>query len=140
VSEGLKAGEEVVVRANFLIDSESNLKAALESFGAHGAHGGAPKAEAKSAADVHKGKGTVEGVNEKAGSVEVSHEAIPSLKWPAMTMEFKLRDKQMLVGLRKGKAIEFDLSQGAPGEYVIERIAPAGGKPPAKGAAGHEGH
>lgn len=39
VSEGLKAGEEVVVRANFLIDAESNLKATLETFGGHGGHG-----------------------------------------------------------------------------------------------------
>ena len=33
VTEGLEAGEQVVVRANFLIDAESNLKAALETFG-----------------------------------------------------------------------------------------------------------
>jgi membrane fusion protein, copper/silver efflux system len=33
VKEGLKAGEEVVTSANFLIDAESNLKAALQSFG-----------------------------------------------------------------------------------------------------------
>src|SRR5262245_33191826 len=32
VSEGLKQGEEVVVSANFLIDAESNLRAALQSF------------------------------------------------------------------------------------------------------------
>ena len=41
VLEGLAAGEEVVVSANFLIDAESNLKAALGSFG-HGAHGAKP--------------------------------------------------------------------------------------------------
>jgi len=34
VLEGLKAGETVVVSANFLIDAESSLKSALESFGA----------------------------------------------------------------------------------------------------------
>jgi Cu(I)/Ag(I) efflux system membrane fusion protein len=39
VTEGLQAGEQVVVRANFLIDAESNLKAALETFGGHGGHG-----------------------------------------------------------------------------------------------------
>ena len=39
VRDGLQAGEEVVVRANFLIDAESNLKAALETFGGHGGHG-----------------------------------------------------------------------------------------------------
>jgi Cu(I)/Ag(I) efflux system membrane fusion protein len=33
VTEGLKKGEEVVTSANFLIDAESNLKAALQSFG-----------------------------------------------------------------------------------------------------------
>jgi Cu(I)/Ag(I) efflux system membrane fusion protein len=39
IAEGLQAGEEVVVRANFLIDAESNLKAALETFGGHDGHG-----------------------------------------------------------------------------------------------------
>jgi Cu(I)/Ag(I) efflux system membrane fusion protein len=37
VLEGLEAGENVVVSANFLIDAESNLKAALGAFGGHGA-------------------------------------------------------------------------------------------------------
>ena len=40
VLQGLSEGENVVVRANFLIDAESNLKAALGSFGGHSAHGG----------------------------------------------------------------------------------------------------
>lgn len=48
VLEGLKAGENVVISANFLIDAESNLKSALDSFGApeppapgnHADHGG----------------------------------------------------------------------------------------------------
>ena len=54
VSEGLKAGEEVVVRANFLIDAESNLKAALETFGGHGGGHGTPAKPAS--APVPKGK------------------------------------------------------------------------------------
>jgi Cu(I)/Ag(I) efflux system membrane fusion protein len=40
VTEGLQAGEQVVVRANFLIDAESNLRAALETFGGHADHAG----------------------------------------------------------------------------------------------------
>lgn len=50
VMEGLQAGEQVVVRANFLIDAESNLKAALETFGGHGGHGDKPPAEKPAAA------------------------------------------------------------------------------------------
>lgn len=38
VLQGLGEGENVVVRANFLIDAESNLKAALGSFGSFGEH------------------------------------------------------------------------------------------------------
>jgi Cu(I)/Ag(I) efflux system membrane fusion protein len=33
ITEGIKPGEEVVTSANFLIDAESNLKAALQAFG-----------------------------------------------------------------------------------------------------------
>jgi Cu(I)/Ag(I) efflux system membrane fusion protein len=38
VVKGLDAGQRVVVNGNFLIDAESNLKAALESLGGHGGH------------------------------------------------------------------------------------------------------
>ena len=59
VIEGVQEGEQVVVRANFLIDAESNLKAALGSFGGHGEHSGQVKPEAAkpaqgSAAQGHK--------------------------------------------------------------------------------------
>jgi len=138
VMEGLQAGEQVVVRANFLIDAESNLKAALETFGGHGGHGAQSKPDAAkpspaSAARVHKGKGTVEAVDPGGGTVEINHGPIPSLKWPAMTMEFKVKDKAMLAGVKKGQAIEIDITQRGPGEFVIERIAPAG-------PAEHKGH
>jgi len=41
VAKGLSEGERVVVDGNFLIDAESNLKAALGTLGGHAAHGGA---------------------------------------------------------------------------------------------------
>jgi Cu(I)/Ag(I) efflux system membrane fusion protein len=41
VVKGLSDGEQVVVDGNFLIDAESNLKAALGTLGGHAAHGGA---------------------------------------------------------------------------------------------------
>jgi len=45
IRQGLDAGDRVVVSANFLIDAESNLKAALDSFG-HAGHGGQPATDA----------------------------------------------------------------------------------------------
>lgn len=58
VLEGIQAGENVVVSANFLIDSESNLKAALGTFGAHGGAETKPAATPSAppaAAQDHKG-------------------------------------------------------------------------------------
>jgi Cu(I)/Ag(I) efflux system membrane fusion protein len=47
ILDGLKAGEQVVVSANFLIDAESNLRAALQAF----ATGNAKKSSTSSAGD-----------------------------------------------------------------------------------------
>jgi Cu(I)/Ag(I) efflux system membrane fusion protein len=131
VLDGVAAGEPVVVRANFLIDAESNLKAALETFG-HGAHGAAAKPEASKPAQVHRGRGTVESVDPLTGNVEINHGPIESLKWPAMKMDFKAKDKSLLEALKPGQIVDFDLSETKPGEMLIERIAPL--------PAGHAGH
>jgi len=147
VMEGLQAGEEVVVRANFLIDAESNLKAALDTFGGHGGPGGdAAKPEAAKPAtapdgQIHRAKGTVDAVDRKGGTVEITHEAIPSLNWPAMTMEFQVKDNPLLKGVEPGQTVEFEITQKGPGEFVIERIAPAGARAAPKAAPGHDkGH
>ncbi len=132
VIEGIKEGEEVVVRANFLIDAESNIKAALEGFGSrdHAAH---TAGSAVKQSGVHTAKGIIESIDMRAGSAEIRHDPVPSLKWPAMTMEFKVKDPSLLAGVKKGQAVEFDLAERAVGEYVVERIAPLR-------AESHKGH
>ena len=56
VLQGLSSGENVVVRANFLIDAESNLKAALDSFGGHSLATSAAANPALTAATGHEGR------------------------------------------------------------------------------------
>ncbi|HXF65738.1 MAG TPA: efflux RND transporter periplasmic adaptor subunit [Burkholderiales bacterium] len=124
VLEGVQEGENVVVAANFLIDAESNLRAALGTFVATGGTAVAPAAAAK--ADTHRGRGTVESVDEKAASVVIRHDPIPSLNWPAMAMGFAVKDRAQLAGISPGQAVEFELVQESPGEFAIRRIAPAG--------------
>ncbi len=129
VLEGVKAGEMVVVSANFLIDAESNLKAAFSGFG-QGAEAVKPDARgetkpaapaAAAASATHRGEGTVEAVDAKTASVTLAHGPIPTLKWPAMTMDFKVKDAALLRTLKPGQRIDFDTVAGAPGEYVIVR-------------------
>ncbi|HEX7221484.1 MAG TPA: efflux RND transporter periplasmic adaptor subunit [Burkholderiales bacterium] len=108
VLDGVSAGEQVVVRANFLIDAESNLKAALESFG-------------KAAAPLHAAHGTVAEINASSGTLTIEHGAVPSLKWPPMTMEFRAKDRALLQDLKPGQHIEFEFSEQS-GDYVVERV------------------
>jgi Cu(I)/Ag(I) efflux system membrane fusion protein len=149
VVEGVKDGEPVVVAANFLIDAESNLKAAVGGFG-HAAHGEAPtgKSGAGSAAATakaagHQAEGTVDGVDAKAGTVSLNHGPVASLKWPAMTMEFKVANEALLPVLKPGAKVAFEFVERQPGEWVITAVKPltAGngtGVPAAAGA--HAGH
>ena len=39
--------------------------------------------------------GTIKSIDLKGGTVTVAHEPVPALKWPAMTMPFRLRPEQM---------------------------------------------
>jgi Cu(I)/Ag(I) efflux system protein CusF len=53
-----------------------------------------------------------------SGKVTISHEAIKSLRWPAMTMGFALRDKALLGNPAVGRKIDFQLVRHR-NEYVI---------------------
>ncbi len=126
VLDGLKAGDAVVVAANFLIDAESNLKAALGSF--------APPQPATASVG-HKAEGVVESIDVSDGTVMLTHGPVASLKWPAMSMEFKLANPSLQAGLKPGAKVAFEFVERAPGEWVITAIRPAAAAP-----AAHAGH
>jgi len=77
------------------------------------------------AADVASGKGTVNKIDTAAGAVNISHEAIPAIKWPAMTMDIKVADKKALSGVKPGQAVSFGLIKDPKAGYVISHIEPA---------------
>ncbi|MFA7293690.1 MAG: efflux RND transporter periplasmic adaptor subunit [Rhodocyclaceae bacterium] len=118
VINGVKDGEQVVVSANFLIDAESNLKAALSGFSS------AP-AEAPAKTVGHQAEGSVDSIDTQAGTLMLSHAPVASLKWPAMTMEFKVANAALLQGLKPGAAISFEFVERQPGEWVVTSIKPA---------------
>jgi Cu(I)/Ag(I) efflux system membrane fusion protein len=134
VLEGVKEGEAVVVSANFLIDAESNLKAAIAGFGQQG-QGGAPAPEA---AKTHAAEGTVESVDAKTGTVSIAHGPVASLKWPGMTMDFKVKDPALLQGMKAGAKIRFEFAEQGPGEWTVTGLSSVAGAPAAPEA--HKGH
>jgi Cu(I)/Ag(I) efflux system membrane fusion protein len=134
VLSGVKEGEQVVVAANFLIDAESNLKAAVGGFAAAPTAGASSTVAGSGAAPVtptqapaakgagHHAEGTVEEVDAKAGTVSLAHGAIASLKWPPMTMEFKVANAALFNALKPGAKVDFEFVERGPGEWVITSV------------------
>jgi Cu(I)/Ag(I) efflux system membrane fusion protein len=131
ILSGVKEGEQVVVAANFLIDAESNLKAAVGGFAAapavaSSAMSATPiptQAQAPAAkTSGHRAEGKVEDVDTKAGTVSLAHGAIASLKWPAMTMEFKVANAALFNALKPGSTVAFEFVERAPGEWVVTSV------------------
>ncbi len=115
ITEGLKEGERVVVAANFLIDAESNLKAALA-----GMAGGTDTAGKKQV--THSATGTIDDIDAKTGVLLITHEPIESLKWPRMTMEFVPTNEALAKSVKPGTPIRFDFVERKPGEWVVTKI------------------
>jgi Cu(I)/Ag(I) efflux system membrane fusion protein len=136
VREGVKEGELVVVSANFLIDAESNLKAAVSGFGDAGKTASAQTASASAAVPKsagHEAQGTVDSIDLKDGTLSLNHGPVASLKWPAMTMEFKASNASLLKDLKPGAKIAIEFVERQPGEWVFTSVKPAV-------ASAHAGH
>lgn len=113
ILDGLAGGEQVVVSGQFLIESEANLKGALERMKATGA-------------ESYAGTGRIVAADARTGALTMQHDPIPALKWPAMTMDFEVADPAILKGLRPGQSVTFEMT-GKDGDFVVTAVRPAAG-------------
>jgi Cu(I)/Ag(I) efflux system protein CusF len=77
---------------------------------------------AAAAVKSHKAKGTLNKIDPD-GTVNITHGPVESLGWPGMTMNFQVKSKVLLMGLKAGQKIDFDLAKQGGG-YVITAIKP----------------
>jgi Cu(I)/Ag(I) efflux system membrane fusion protein len=115
---GLQPGEQVVASGQFLLDSEASL-AGIEARPVTAARPSA--ATASAAAAQYETTGRVERMD--ARSITFSHEPVPALQWPAMTMTFALPEPGLARGLKVGDRVRFTFDQagGAPTVRRLER-------------------
>ena len=66
----------------------------------------------------HKAAGTVTKVDPASSKVSIAHGPVETLKWPAMTMNFIVKDRALLDKLTSGKKVEFEFVQQGR-DYVI---------------------
>jgi Cu(I)/Ag(I) efflux system periplasmic protein CusF len=76
--------------------------------------------------DVH-GTGTVNSVDPAQHKVNVTHNPIPEIGWPTMTMDFPVAPSVDLRLLKPGTRVNFTIERGQGGMYEIQAISPAGG-------------
>jgi Cu(I)/Ag(I) efflux system membrane fusion protein len=121
VRNGLAEGQRVVTSGQFLIDSEASLKSTLSRLEA-GTTAAAPPG-------TYRSEGRVERIGKE--EVTLSHEPIPALKWPAMTMGFRSPAAGLPSGLRVGDRVRFEFveRQGTYQLTNVERIPGPGSKP-----------
>lgn len=134
ILDGVVEGETLVVSANFLIDAESRLKAAVEGFAAadpaspeHDGHHAHETDTIDPSLPRHQADGRVESIDVDQRSIVLTHGPVPSLHWPAMTMPFGLADPDLVRGLAAGQSIRFEFVEAGPGQWIITSITPQNG-------------
>ena len=115
IKHGLQAGQRVVVSSQFLIDSEASLKGVETRLNE------APKPITVNTAPRHNGEAKIEAIGKD--SITLSHGPIPSLKWGAMTMDFKLPTSGKPRNLGLGDRVNFEFYMDAEGLPQIIRIS-----------------
>ena len=63
--------------------------------------------------------GIVTKINLEAGSIELNHEEIKGIM-PKMQMEFFVKDKKMLDGLKVGDKVDFTLEENRGQEMIVK--------------------
>lgn len=117
---GLAEGEKIVASGQFLIDSEASLSGvqARPIAGQAVASGPAKR-------QLYEAIGRIDRI--EAGSITLSHQPVPALKWPAMTMAFRLGAPGLARGYKVGDRVRFAFDQPPEGP-TIRSIAREGGR------------
>ncbi len=127
IIKGLNEGDKVVTSAQFLIDSEASLKASFSRMGSDDSKdntdgNGKDNKESRATGDAVMGMGIVNKVFADDRRLNISHEPIEALGWPAMTMDFSLDDNASLEGIKPGSKVHFMLIKDDQGNYSIDSV------------------
>lgn len=115
---GLNEGQRIVASGQFLIDSEASL-AGLQARPLAASASGPARAQSS----LYETRGRVEALT--GDQITFSHEPVPAIGWPAMTMTFKLDPPTLAKGLKVGDRAAFGFEQRPDGP-VVRRLRPMG--------------
>jgi Cu(I)/Ag(I) efflux system membrane fusion protein len=112
ILQGVNAGDDIVVSGQFLIDSEASMRASLMRM----SNPEPEKTDNTGMTDTSTmadktvtGTGVIRAINSAQGTVNLQHEPIEALGWPAMNMDFQLAGDVSLNGLNVDDRVMFTL-------------------------------
>jgi Cu(I)/Ag(I) efflux system membrane fusion protein len=115
---GLSDGEKIVASGQFLLDSE----ASLSSVPARPIGGSARPPAAQPA--LYEAVGRIGKID--ASGVTLDHGPVPALRWPAMTMTFRLGSPALARGFKVGDRVRFGFDQPPEGPTLRRMTREAG--------------
>lgn len=126
ILSGLTEGQQVVASGQFLIDSEASLKSVLPKLADQAASNASDPAAAPStaAASSYETTGKVEQVT--ATGITFSHQPVPALSWPAMTMTFNKPSAAAFPDITVGQTVRFVFKPSSEG-YELTQVEPIAG-------------
>ena len=117
---GLAEGEKVVASGQFLLDSEASLSGiAARPIGSPDV--GSPAKTAVPRRPIYETIGIVEAIEPDGATF--SHQPVPALQWPAMTMRFRVVERAVIRGLKRGDHVRFGFDQPPEGP-TLRRLMP----------------
>jgi len=119
ILEGLDADESVVTSGQFLIDSEASMRASLNRMSdADSSESSDASADASKAVS---GNGVIKAINADDNTLNLQHDPIDELGWPAMTMDFSVMADVDLSNLSVEQTIMFQLEKHGD-NYMITSV------------------
>ena len=133
IKRGLQVGQRVVVSSQFLIDSEASLRGVEARLNSEPATPAARSAAAAASAPRHVGEAKVEAIGKDA--MTLSHGPIPTIKWGAMTMDFKLPPDGVPRNVAVGDRVTFEFFIGSDNLPQLTTVTPMASSAPQAAAS-----
>jgi Cu(I)/Ag(I) efflux system membrane fusion protein len=116
IRSGLGENDIVVTSGQFLIDSESNIESALARMD--------EQVESERSANRVQIGAVIKGLPPGGARITLQHDPVPEWSWPAMTMEFRVADPELVEGLQENQSVEIVIVRQADGRHEITNIVP----------------
>ena len=110
------------ITATLLLAGCGSPNSETANSGSGGAMPGMPNMSQSAQRPAHIAQGTVNSIDQAAGTVNISHGPVASASWPAMSMTFKLANPSAANGIEPGQRVDFKFTIAGGMDATVTEI------------------